>query len=104
LPRCVGGEFVLPRSLDVDATGSLTDRLMHHVATTRGAVVIDCSELEQIDPSAVGVLVTLVRWVRSQGRDCQLDLISPAAQQEIAALGYDSVLGVDRVCWRATEV
>ena len=97
----MGSSFRLPTTLDVDATAALVDGLLHHVATTRGAVVLDCSRLERVDPSAVGVLVTLVRWVKDQGRECQLDLVNELAQQEIAAIGLDEVLGVNHLSWRA---
>jgi anti-anti-sigma regulatory factor len=96
----VGTRYRLPARLDVESAGRLVDGLMHHVASTDGLVILDCSALERIDPSAVAVLATVVRWVRDLGRECQLDLISDGAQQEIAAWGFDAVLGVDRVVWR----
>jgi anti-sigma B factor antagonist len=89
---------VVPLSGDIDLASASTLRvnLAQATETTPAHVVVDLAKLDFIDSTGLGVLVGVLRRVRSTGGDIRMAAAGPAIERVFAVTGLDRVFRLFR--------
>ena len=82
--------------IDLATCQDLRDQLAMIVDTSGDDLVLDCTDLEFMDSSGIGVLVDVRHTLDRQGRRLRVRHLPPATLRAIEVLGLVEVLGVER--------
>lgn len=84
--------------LDIYTAPRLREALLGVVGRHRGSVVVDLTDLEFIDSTGLGVLVSAVKRVRAfDGASVVLSAPSPAVMRVLDVTGLTKVFRIERV-------
>jgi anti-sigma B factor antagonist len=82
--------------LDATSVSEARQRLHTAIATTSGTVVLDVSDVEWLDMTALAVLVDAHRRLRSEGRRLVLRGCSPWVRRALAVTRLSRIMAIER--------
>jgi len=91
-----GATVILAGRFDVRSTGAVREALYKHIGSGSGDVVVDVSELESIDATALKVLAAATRVMERTGRRLILRGGSPGLRRIIALTRLRRLVQIER--------
>ncbi|HET6626470.1 MAG TPA: STAS domain-containing protein [Nocardioidaceae bacterium] len=92
-----GATLFLAGRFDVRSTGMVREALYDHIDAHPANVVVDLSEVESIDATALKVLAAATKHMERDGRQLVLRGCSPAIRRIIAFTRLRRLVQVERI-------
>lgn len=90
-------EVALSGEIDIFNSTEFKNQLLELLAQNPGDLVLDCDKLEYIDSTALGVLVTVLKHVKSSGGQMHLKKIRPNLTKLFKITSLDKVFIIEGV-------
>nr|WP_314276470.1 STAS domain-containing protein [uncultured Peptostreptococcus sp.] len=87
--------FSLNGELDLSTANKLKDNLYKSVEEKLSDVVIDMTNLEYIDSTGIGVLVGLMKKLRTQGKDIKISNAKDNVKRIFKITGIDQIISME---------
>lgn len=87
--------FSLNGELDLSTANKLKDDLYKSVEEKLSDVVIDMTNLEYIDSTGIGVLVGLMKKLRTQGKDIKISNAKDNVKRIFKITGIDQIISME---------
>lgn len=87
--------FSLNGELDLSTANKLKDDLYKSIEEKLSDVVIDMTSLEYIDSTGIGVLVGLMKKLRTQGKDIKISNAKDNVKRIFKITGIDQIISME---------
>jgi anti-sigma B factor antagonist len=87
--------FRVRGEVDIATAAAVRRKLMVLAAVTADDVVIDCTDLEFVDSSGIGVFAYFQRVLAVEGRELRLINMSDRVRRPFDILGLTEALGIE---------
>ncbi len=92
-PRAIAVEQ-LPESLNVNEVGAFRANFQMKLITDHPYLVLDCSKVDQMNKSVVGLVLSCLEEAMKRNGDVRLSGVSPAAKAALASVGADRLFHI----------
>lgn len=88
-------EVALSGEIDIYNAPELKEHLNKLIQEARGNIVIDCRDLNYVDSTGLGVLISVLKKVREYEGDIKIKNLKPYIRKIFTITGLDKIFSVE---------